>query len=148
MALGQTLLVDRPRTGITVATLNRPDQLNALTFGMFDDLAQLAADIAADDGARVLVLTGAGRGFRAGLDLADAATLPIMTAARLLEGQERWPRARTTWWRPSRPSGRSARPRSPAADACAPVRLSRQQSAQPHRKLECICRKSTGRRPR
>lgn len=36
MAPGQTLLVDRPRTGITVATLNRPDQLNALTFGMFD----------------------------------------------------------------------------------------------------------------
>src|SRR6476646_7839172 len=103
MAPGQTLLVDRPRTGITVATLNRPDQLNALTFAMFDDLAQLAAEIAADDGARVLVLTGAGRGFCAGLDLADAATLPDMPAARFLEGQERWSRAITSLRRLPKP---------------------------------------------
>ena len=76
MATYETLLVDRPRAGIVVATLNRPDRLNALTFGMFDELARLAADTGADDRVRVLVLTGAGRGFCAGLDLADAATLP------------------------------------------------------------------------
>ena len=58
MATWETLLVDRPRTGIAVATLNRPDRLNALTFQMFDELARLAADIAADDRVRVLVLTG------------------------------------------------------------------------------------------
>ena len=69
MANCETLLVDRPRAGIAVATLNRPDRLNALTFGMFDELAQLAADVGADDRMRVLVLTGAGRGFCAGLDL-------------------------------------------------------------------------------
>jgi len=103
MSTCRTLLVDRPRTGITVATLNRPDQLNALTFAMFDDLAQLAAEIAADDGARVLVLTGAGRGFCAGLDLADAATLPDMPAARFLEGQERWSRAITSLRRLPKP---------------------------------------------
>jgi enoyl-CoA hydratase/carnithine racemase len=57
----QTLLVDRPRAGITVATLNRPDRLNALTFGMFDELARLAAEAGADERTRVLVLTGAGR---------------------------------------------------------------------------------------
>ena len=77
----QTLLVDRPRAGITVATLNRPDRLNAMTFQMFDELARLAAEVGADERTRVLVLTGAGRGFCAGLDLADAATLPEMTAA-------------------------------------------------------------------
>ena len=76
MATYDTLLVDCPRAGIAVATLNRPDRLNALTFRMFGELGQLAADIGADDGVRVLVLTGAGRGFCAGLDLADAATLP------------------------------------------------------------------------
>lgn len=103
METRQTLLVDRPRAGIAVATLNRPDRLNALTFQMFDDLAQLAADTGADDRVRVLVLTGAGRGFCAGLDLADAAALPDMTAARFLEGQERWSKAITAFRRLPKP---------------------------------------------
>jgi len=103
MATYETLLVDRPRAGIVVATLNRPDRLNALTFGMFDELARLAADTGADDRVRVLVLTGAGRGFCAGLDLADAATLPDMTAARFLEGQESWSRAVTSFRRLPKP---------------------------------------------
>ena len=103
MATCETLLVDRPRAGIAVATLNRPDRLNALTFGMFDELAQLAADVGADDRVRVLVLTGAGRGFCAGLDLGDAATLPDMPAARFLEGQERWSRAITAFRRLPKP---------------------------------------------
>jgi enoyl-CoA hydratase/carnithine racemase len=103
MATCETLLVDRPRVGIAVATLNRPDRLNALTFQMFDELAQLAADIGADDRVRVLVLTGAGRGFCAGLDLRDAATLPDMPAAKFLEGQERWSRAITAFRRLPKP---------------------------------------------
>jgi enoyl-CoA hydratase/carnithine racemase len=103
MATCETLLVDRPRTGIAVATLNRPDRLNALTFQMFDELARLAADIAADDRLRVLVLTGAGRGFCAGLDLTDAATLPGMTTATLLDGQEGWSRAITSFRRLPKP---------------------------------------------
>ena len=86
MATYETLLVDQPRAGITVATLNRPDRLNALTFQMFDELARLAAEIGADDQVRVLVLTGAGRGFCAGLDLADAATLPDMTDGEVSRG--------------------------------------------------------------
>jgi enoyl-CoA hydratase/carnithine racemase len=103
MATCETLLVDRPRTGIAVATLNRPDRLNALTFQMFDELARLAADIAADDRVRVLVLTGAGRGFCAGLDLTDAATLPDMTTATFLDGQEVWSRAITSFRRLPKP---------------------------------------------
>ena len=59
MATYDTLLVDCPRAGIAVATLNRPDRLNALTFRMFGELGQLAADIGADDRVRVLVLTSA-----------------------------------------------------------------------------------------
>ena len=103
MATCETLLVDRPRTGIAVATLNRPDRLDALTFQMFDELARLAADIAADDRVRVLVLTGAGRGFCAGLDLTDAATLPDMTTAAFLDGQEGWSRAITSFRRLPKP---------------------------------------------
>ncbi len=98
-----TLVVDRPRAGIVVATLNRPDRLNALTFSMFGELEQLAAAIGADDGARVLVLSGAGRGFCAGLDLDDAATLPDMTAARFLHDQEGWSRAITSFRRLPKP---------------------------------------------
>src|SRR5260370_6902096 len=88
MAAYETLLVDRPRAGIAVARLNRPDRLNALTFQMFDELAQLAADIGVDDRVRVLVLTGAGRGFCAGLDLAEPATPPAMTPAPFLPRHE------------------------------------------------------------
>jgi enoyl-CoA hydratase len=103
MATYETLLVDHPRPGIAVATLNRPDRLNALTFQMFGELAHLAADTAADDRVRVLVLTGAGRGFCAGLDLADAATLPDMTAAGFLQGQEHWSQAITSFRRLPKP---------------------------------------------
>jgi len=96
MASYETLLVDRPRAGITVATLNRPDRLNALSFQAFKDLFQLSQEIAADEATRVLVLTGAGRGFCAGLDLADASALPDMTAAQLLREQESWAEAITS----------------------------------------------------
>ena len=99
----QTLLVYHPRAGITVATLNRPDRLNALTFLMFDELAPLAAHIGADERTRVLVLTAASRGFCACFDLADAATLPDMTAATFLEGQESWSRAITSFRRLPKP---------------------------------------------
>ena len=54
-------------------TLNRPDRLNSFTREMHAELAQ-ALDAAAD--ARVIILTGAGRGFCAGQDLNDRAVAP------------------------------------------------------------------------
>ncbi len=51
--------------------LNRPQRLNALTRNLLGDLSDALADIAADNAARVLILTGAGRGFCAGQDLGD-----------------------------------------------------------------------------
>jgi len=54
-------------------TLNRPDRLNSFTRAMHAELAQ-ALDAAAD--ARVVILTGAGRGFCAGQDLNDRAVAP------------------------------------------------------------------------
>ena len=55
--------------GVATITLNRPDRLNAWTGTMYREVRQAMRD-ASDDGAvRVIVLTGAGRGFCAGADM-------------------------------------------------------------------------------
>lgn len=78
---------------IAVLTLERPEKLNALTDAMVDEiLVQL--DAVATSAARVLVLTGAGRGFCAGFDLALAAggvpADPAADAAFWMARQERY----------------------------------------------------------
>lgn len=62
-------LLFEKRGGVATLTLNRPDARNALTPAMFLDLERTLLEIAADDDVRVVVLTGAGRGFSAGADL-------------------------------------------------------------------------------
>ncbi len=59
--------------GVARITFNRPDRLNSFTRHMHGELAQ-ALDAASD--ARVIILTGAGRGFCAGQDLNDRAVAP------------------------------------------------------------------------
>jgi len=54
---------------VVTVTLDRPDALNALTPAMLHALGDALDAIAADAGARVVVLTGAGRAFSAGVDL-------------------------------------------------------------------------------
>lgn len=56
---------------IATITLNRPDKLNAFTREMHADLREALSAVEADKNLRCLVLTGAGRGFCAGQDLAD-----------------------------------------------------------------------------
>src|SRR5206468_2300132 len=67
--------VDDP---VAVITLNRPDKLNAITYGMLADLRASVRE--ANDDPRVvgIVITGAGRGFCSGL---DASTLGETTSA-------------------------------------------------------------------
>lgn len=65
------VLVDRPRPDVAVVTLNRPDRLNALSFAMVDELHAALDDVHRDNACRVVVLTGAGRGFCSGLDLTN-----------------------------------------------------------------------------
>jgi 2-(1,2-epoxy-1,2-dihydrophenyl)acetyl-CoA isomerase len=59
--------------GIARLTLNRPERLNSFTVQMHEEVADALGRL---DGARVLVLTGAGRGFCAGQDLNDRAVAP------------------------------------------------------------------------
>jgi 2-(1,2-epoxy-1,2-dihydrophenyl)acetyl-CoA isomerase len=59
--------------GIARLTLNRPDRLNSFTVQMHEEVADALSRL---EGARVLVITGAGRGFCAGQDLNDRAVAP------------------------------------------------------------------------
>jgi enoyl-CoA hydratase/carnithine racemase len=59
----------RVEDGVAVATLNRPEVLNAVDGSMRTALARLLEQVEADDSIRALVLTGAGRGFCAGGDI-------------------------------------------------------------------------------
>jgi len=85
-----TMLVERPQEGVVVARLNRPERLNAITFEMFDEFIALQQEVDEDTQARVLIITGEGRAFSAGLDLDQAATLPDMTPMEMLAGQQVW----------------------------------------------------------
>ena len=58
-------------SGIAKITLNRPDKLNSFTGEMHVELKQAMKAILADSSVRVLMITGAGRGFCAGQDLSE-----------------------------------------------------------------------------
>ena len=70
------LEITHPHEGITQITLNRPDKLNAMTSELVQGLHDARAAIAVDPTCRVVVLTGAGRGFCAGLDLTGYGQAP------------------------------------------------------------------------
>lgn len=57
------------KDGVATITLNRPEKLNAYTAQMGTELHRAFADLDANDDARVVVVTGAGRAFCAGADL-------------------------------------------------------------------------------
>jgi 2-(1,2-epoxy-1,2-dihydrophenyl)acetyl-CoA isomerase len=67
---------------VATVTLNRPDSLNALNAAMLDEL-RAAAEAAPGAGARCLLLTGEGRGFSSGADLASGGGLPDDVGAAL-----------------------------------------------------------------
>lgn len=89
----ETFLIDEPRPGVVLLTLNRPARYNAMANTMFVELEEFARRLDADSRKRVLVITDAGRAFCAGYDLADAENLPSLGALGMLDQQERAARA-------------------------------------------------------
>ena len=71
-----TVLIDRPADGVAVLTLNRPEKLNAMDVALVEDLHAALAQVGSDRSCRAIVLTGAGRGFCAGLDLGGYGVAP------------------------------------------------------------------------
>lgn len=76
--------------GIGRLTFNRPDRLNSFTAQMHGEVADALARVKQDPSVRVLLLTGAGRGFCAGQDLSDRAVAPGGEAVDLGESIDRY----------------------------------------------------------
>jgi 2-(1,2-epoxy-1,2-dihydrophenyl)acetyl-CoA isomerase len=74
--------------GIARLTLNRPERLNSFNIEMHAEVRAVLARVKEDESCRVLILTGAGRGFCAGQDLSDRAVAPGSGMADLGESIE------------------------------------------------------------
>ena len=81
------LVLVSQEAGVTRLTLNRPDKLNSFTRAMHAELREALTAARSDPACRAIVLTGAGRAFSAGQDLADtgAASGGRMDAGKMLE---------------------------------------------------------------
>jgi len=65
----EDLLLEKRGDGVAILTLNLPDKLNAITSTMSRNLALATDELARDDDVRVVIVTGAGRGFCSGADV-------------------------------------------------------------------------------
>jgi enoyl-CoA hydratase len=91
VTMPSTLAFDRPRDGVVVVRLNRPERLNAINAVMQTELGCVLDDLATDQYVHAVVLTGVGRGFCAGIDMRDfgpnvpEATAPALDRMRFQE---------------------------------------------------------------
>jgi 2-(1,2-epoxy-1,2-dihydrophenyl)acetyl-CoA isomerase len=72
----QAVLLDKLEAGVMALTLNRPERLNALNAALVEALSAAIKRAAADPDCRAILITGAGRGFCSGADLADRVVVP------------------------------------------------------------------------
>ena len=85
----ETIALEQPEPGVVVATLNRPERMNSMTFQMFDDLAALPRMLRDEHEVRAVILTGAGdRAFCAGFDLAEVGRITEFGIREFLKFQE------------------------------------------------------------
>ena len=70
------VLVDKPADQVALVTLNRPERMNAMAFDVMIPLRKTLEEVSSDNSVRVVVLTGAGKGFCSGADLEDPGMLP------------------------------------------------------------------------
>ncbi|MGC4938502.1 enoyl-CoA hydratase/isomerase family protein [Kribbella sp. DT2] len=89
----ETLVLAEQAPGVVVVTLNRPERYNAMTETMFAELEQVALGLDGEDACRVMVLTGQGKAFCAGYDLAEAGKLADLGPLGMLSLQERGARS-------------------------------------------------------
>jgi enoyl-CoA hydratase/carnithine racemase len=67
----QTIILDK-HEGVATITLNRPDRMNAINSRLLEEFEHVILETREDDDIRVIVITGAGRGFCAGEDLKES----------------------------------------------------------------------------
>lgn len=72
----ETIEVAEADDDIALVTLNRPDRLNAITTTMIVELESIVSQVDLDPALRAVIVTGAGRGFSAGLDLQEQGVAP------------------------------------------------------------------------
>jgi enoyl-CoA hydratase len=70
------VLVEHPRPHVALITLNRPERMNSMAFDVMVPLKAALENISYDNSVRVVVLTGAGRGFSSGADHKSAGEVP------------------------------------------------------------------------
>ena len=95
----ETLSVQKPRAGVAVLQLSRPERLNAINEVMVGELKRTLTGLAADETINAVVVTGAGRGFCSGIDMRDfgpgtlEATAPAIDRLRFQETMASLPQA-------------------------------------------------------
>jgi enoyl-CoA hydratase len=70
------VLLDHPSPHVALITMNRPERMNAMAFDVMIPFRELLEEVSADNDVRVVVVTGAGRGFSSGADHEDAGIVP------------------------------------------------------------------------
>jgi enoyl-CoA hydratase len=70
------VLVEHPRPHVALVTLNRPERMNSMAFDVMVPLKEVLENITYDNSVRVVVLTGAGKGFSSGADHKSAGSIP------------------------------------------------------------------------
>src|ERR1700759_4351237 len=70
------VLVEHPRPHVALVTLNRPERMNSMAFDVMVPLKEVLENLTYDNAVRVVVLTGAGKGFSSGADHKSAGSVP------------------------------------------------------------------------
>jgi enoyl-CoA hydratase len=70
------VLVEQPRPHVALVTLNRPERMNSMAFDVMVPLKEVLENLTYDNSVRVVVLTGAGKGFSSGADHKSAGSVP------------------------------------------------------------------------
>jgi enoyl-CoA hydratase len=70
------VLVEHPQPHVALVTLNRPERMNSMAFDVMVPFKKVLDELNVDNDTRVVVLTGAGRGFSSGADHKSAGSVP------------------------------------------------------------------------